>query len=214
MLSIDEEFKKVTNIAKEIRGEFVISQKYKDQREWWILGHFINFLKESNNSYPFYAVKTIPNDPDFITYDIKKNEFKPVEILEVLTPNRKRAQEYKASKKIVEPYIEEINKVENPWTSFIQKLNDKFLKIYQENCWLIIYHNMDYGEITNYGFWHNTILANVEEWKNLNIVNFNKCPYEKIFVIDANPNALVSIYPEMKIIVPERLDNGYTILLY
>lgn len=214
MLSIDEELKKVIALREEIRGEFVISQKYKDQREWWVLGHFVNLLKESNSVYPIYAIKTKPNDPDFITYDINKNEFKPIEILEVLTPNRERGKEYKDSEKIVEPFVEAIQKVEKPWTSFIQNLNDKFLRIYQKNCWLLVYHNMDYGEISYNGFWHNTILANVELWKHSNLVNFSKCPYEKIFVIGNIKEALVSIYPEMKVLVPEILDGRYTISLY
>ena len=214
MLKIEEYFNEVKILNEKIRGEFVISRKYKNEREWWILGYFVKFLRESNNPYPIYAIKTEPNDPDFITYDISKNEFRPVEILEVLTPNRERGKEYIESEKIHEPYVEVIENIENPWSSFIQKLNQKFLKIYQKNCWLIIYHNMDYGEISNYGFWHNTILANVEKWKKQNLVSFDKCPYENIFVIDAKPESLVSIHPELKILVPERLDNGYTIQLY
>jgi len=147
ILSIEDEFEKVTTLAEKIRGEFVISQRYKDEREWWILGHLIKLLKESNNPYPVYAKKTKPNDPDFITFDLNKKQFKPIEILEVLTPNRKRGKEYLESAKIAEPYIEEIKKVKNPWSSFVEKLNDKFLKIYQKDCWLIVYHNMNYGEI-------------------------------------------------------------------
>ena len=214
ILSIEDKFEKATTLAEKIRGEFVISQKYKDEREWWILGHLIKLLKESNNPYPVYAKKTKPNDPDFITFDFKKKQFKPIEILEVLTPNRKRGKEYLESEKITEPYIEEIKKVKNPWSSFVKKLNDKFLKIYQKDCWLIVYHNMNYGEISNYGFWHNTLLANVEEWRKKNFVNFSMCPYEKIYVLNSNVKAMVCIYPELKILVPEKSAGGLTINLY
>ena len=173
----------------------------------------MNLLKKSKNIYPVYAIKTKPNDPDFITYDINKNEFKPIEILEILTPNRERSKEYKDSIKIVEPYLEKIKIIDNPWSSFITNLHNKFLKFYQNNCWLLIYHDMHYVEITNIGFWHNTLLAEVEKWERSNTVDFKKCTYEKIFVIDATAKALVCIHPERSVIVPSKNSRGKTIIL-
>jgi hypothetical protein len=213
MLRIEEELERVQLLNKQIGVEFFTSQNYKDDREWWTLGHFAGLLQKSNNASPVYAIKTNPNDPDFMTYDDQKKEFKPIEITEVLTPNRKRTQEYKESASIVEPHLREIEEVENPWSTFISTLKRKFLKFFQENCWLVVSHDMSYGEITPFGFWHNTLLANVKKWRESRVVDFDRCPYEKIFVIDSSEKALVSIFPSLVVLVPERTSSGYTQIL-
>ncbi|MGH2568657.1 MAG: hypothetical protein ACRDGA_09975 [Bacteroidota bacterium] len=213
MQRIEEELKRVQLLQEQIGIEFITSQKYKDQREWYTLGHFANLLKKCKDDYPVYAIKTNPSDPDFITYAKHRNKFKSIEIVEILAPNRERTKEYIESAKLIEHQWKLIELLDNPWSTFISTLNGKFLKLYGTNCWLVIYHDISYSQITLFGFWHNTLLANVKKWIESKKVDFDKCPYEKIFVIDANEKALVSIYPSLIVLVPERTSSGYTQIL-
>jgi len=204
MILIEEELERVNLLNEKVGSEFLTSQKYRVHREWWILGSFVKLLKECNVEFPIYAVPTNPPDPDFMTYDNHQREYKPIEIAEVLTPDRKRTQEYEESENSVIPVLREIGEVENPWSTFKNILNKKYLKYYQQNCWLVIYHNMWYGEITSLGFWHKTILANVKYWRESKIVNVEKSPYENIFVINSDGKSLVRIYPSLNVMVTEK----------
>ncbi|MGE5436283.1 MAG: hypothetical protein ACM3O3_03575 [Syntrophothermus sp.] len=214
MRSIEAEIERTTQLAYSVGSEFITLRKYKDDREWWVLCHAIALLKRWNELVPEYACKTDPPEPDFITYDSSKELFKPIEIVEVMTPNRKRGDEHKESEKILTPSVKPIEKPKDPWSSFIISLNNKFLKFYQFNCWLIVYNNMVYEEISNSGFWHNILLANVKLWKEQNIVDFSKAQYERIFVLNAIAKALVCIHPDLSEIVPETNSNGFTIINY
>lgn len=215
MNDIFAELKRVLDLSKENRGEFVISREYKDDREWWILGHFVKLMKSNSKRFPTYAIKTKPNDPDFLTYYKNKKSFKPIEISEILEPDRKRGKEYKRSVEIITPYIEEVKKVPEVWSSFKERLKKKFQKIYEKDCWLLLHHNISYSKITGgSGFWHNTVLANIEEWMKTGKIDFSKSTYEKIFVLNSSGKALIKIFPKFQIIAPERNNKGKTIILY
>jgi len=204
MKRIKEELNRVRNLVQSIGDEiFIRSNDFRDDREWWVLGETVGILEEKGLDYPSLAIKTKPTEPDFITFIDNHERFKPIEITEVLRPGRKRGDEYKA--KIS---TESVKPNEDPWSSFRTVLNDKFQKKYDEDCWLIVYHNVLYfKDITAYGYWHNTILANAELWNETNnggSCNLHQCPYEKILVLNSSANSLVSIFPELKVIQPEK----------
>ena len=192
---------------KSVGDEFVYSQKYKDDREWWILCSFIKLYKRNINNYPRYAEKRKPNDPDFLTFTDIENEFHPIEIVETITLDRKRGKEYQDHKLNKQTAIVSIEPVEQPWKSMIENIHKKYLKKYQKNCWLLVYHNMSYYEISHYGYWHNTILYNFQEWYASNIIDYSKCPYESIYMINSSAKALVRSYPDLKVIIPEKRSN-------
>lgn len=205
---IADEFHRVLVLNQQVGNEFVISGKYKDDREWMVLGYFISTLKNNNFPSPEFAIKTNPPDPDFLTFDFNSNKFKPIEVLEILAPGRKRGKEYKTGK-----FDEEF--IKDPWTIFVRNLKKKFKKRYDEDCWLLIYHNIRVSRYAYYGFWHNILLANTKLWyeaDNKYSFNLKDSPYEKIFVVKSDGKAAVSIYPELTIIEPETTPNGFTVI--
>lgn len=211
MEKITEKLNVVLSLNKKVGHDFVVSGNYKTEREWLVLGHMALHLEKHTFNYPVFADKTDPPKPDFMTYDKSKKRFKPVEICEVLTPGRKRGDEYRDNKK--KPYnLVFVEPVNQPWSSFISVLNKKFKKRYEENdctlkdCWLVVYHDMNYCEITNFGCWHDLILANAELWNgkdNQCSLNLNNSPFEKIFVLNSSFKAMVEIYPSISVITPE-----------
>jgi hypothetical protein len=214
MKLIEKELERVHLLQEEVGYDFITSQEYKEDREWHVLAHFAKLLEGNSNESPVYADKTNPPDPDFITFDRHKNEFKSIEIVEVLAPQRERTKEYKESARLTEPRGKLVQLLEgDAWSTFRSILRDKFLRFYGKNCWLVIYHDISYAQITMFGSWHNTLLANVKNWKNFKILDFDKCPYEKVFVTDASQQALVTIFPSLEVLVPERTSSGYTQIL-
>lgn len=205
MEKIAEKLNCIVELNEKIGNEFVISRDYKDEREWWILGHMSRQLKKQGIQYPEFAKKTDPPDPDFITYDKNKERFKQIEVCEVTTPGRKRGDEYRDNDKNAVPFkfIEPVNQ---PWSSFINVLKKKFMKRYGKDCWLLVYHNMFFNEITDVGCWHDLIIENTKLWNgkdNEYSINLQKSPYEKILVLNSKAEAMVEIYPNLLIITPE-----------
>lgn len=211
MVKISIQSKKIDEVMKKVGNEFVCSQKYKDDREWWILCSFVRLYKRDKKIYPKYAEKRSPNDPDFLTFIGFKKEFHPIEVVEVLTPNRRRCKEYRDLKLKPQPVFESVEPIAEPWESMIENINKKFLKNYQKKCWLLVYHNMSYSEISHYGYWHNTVLHNFQDWYSSNIIKYNDCSYECIYIINSKAKALVRTYPDLKVIVPEKR-GGFTLV--
>lgn len=189
---ISDELKRVDSLFRHKPfGTLIINRQFKKDLEWWILGRFQKIVNKTKSRFPKFGIDIEKNgEPDFYISKNGKTIFKKIEITEVLKPGRKRSYEYKNDKR------EKINAI-NIWSSFHERLSSKFNKNFGRDCWLIIYHNIRYSEITPYGVWHNTLLANMENF------DFSSCRYEKIFVIDSSGKAAVSIYPIRYIIFPE-----------
>ena len=79
---IDEELKRVTEIRRLVGDEFIRSKKYKDDREWWVLGTFMGLFKKRSLDCPSYAIKS--EHPDFLTFRNETQPYRPVEIVEFL----------------------------------------------------------------------------------------------------------------------------------
>ena len=211
MKRIDDELCRVKELNNQVGHDFLVSNKFKDYREWWILCHMALHLEKQGLQSPVFAEKTNPPEPDFITYSNETQRFKPVKVTEVLTPGRKRGDEYRNNEQ--KPYsLEFIKQSKEPWSSFIDILKKKSLKRYDNitDCWLLIYHNMRFCEITNAGFWHSVILSVAKKWYEVNnqysfnIMNsFMNSPYEKILVLNSDACAMVEIYPSCSVITPE-----------
>jgi hypothetical protein len=214
MLEIYKELERILILQEEVGYDFITSQKYNDQREWRTLGKFTKLLEQGSCEYPVYADKLNPPEPDFITYRSDRSEYKNVEVTEILEAGRKRTKEYLDAKESTDSTGKLVEKIDDPCSPFIKVLNDKFLKFYGDNCWLVIYHDISYAKITPFGFWHNTLVANVEKWRTSHLVDFSKCPHEAVFVINASQNALVKIFPSYEAIVPDKTDSGYTQILF
>jgi len=215
MKKIKNELNRVVKIRNKIEDEFLVSRDYKNDREWWILGHTSLILKEKQFPYPIFADKTKPPEPDFITYSKSGERFKPVEIGEILRPGRRR-DEYKDMKKYEPNFLdlEFVDEIKNPWSSFISLLNDKFQKRYDTDCLLVIYHNIFYSEISKLGFWHNALLTAAKQWYDSGLFDLNKSPYERIIVINSNAQAMISLFPELLVISPETTPRGNTIIKF
>lgn len=201
MKIIKQELERVKQLHAKIGSDFVVSREYKDDREWWVLGNTVSLLEQAGLQYPEYAQKTIPPDPDFMTYSSNRVRFRPIEIGEVLRPGRKRGDEYE------EPfYIKDVEQLQLPWESFISVLNDKFLKRYDRDSWLIVYHNIISFEISLDDRWHEILLANAETWKESaprGMINLTESPYQRILVLNSTGNALVEIHPNLRTIISD-----------
>ncbi|MDR3626133.1 MAG: hypothetical protein P4L45_04840, partial [Ignavibacteriaceae bacterium] len=89
------------------------------------------------------------------------------------------------------------------WYSFIKNLNEKFLKLYGDDTWLIIYHNISVFHISDNGFWINIIFNMKDEFEKRGLIDFSKSPYEKIFVLNSDLTEVVQIYPDDRVIFSE-----------
>jgi len=197
---ISEEYKRVKNLFVAIPyGQIFINRKHKKDLEWWVSGKMRIIVNKTKSRFPRYALDIEKNgEPDFYISKNGETIFKKIEITEVLKPGRKRSDEYKG-KNVIE------NNMLNIWSSFHERLKEKFKRNFGKDCWLIIYHNIRYADITSNGVWHDTLLANMEK------IDFSKTKYEKIFVINAEGKAAVSIYPIKYVVYPELTDT-YTFL--
>lgn len=194
MLNIKEEYKRTQKFSK----KFLCSRIYKDDREIFILGAFSELLEKANCDRPEYFEKLEP--PDFHTFEKDKSFFKQIEIVENLHWGRRRGDEKD------KPFDESIYLTNsgackiNLWYSFIKNINNKFLKHYGKDCWLLIYHNIPVLHMSQLGSWTYLIFNFKEEFQKRGLLDFDNPPYEQIYVMSANCNELVSIFPEDKVI--------------
>jgi hypothetical protein len=222
MENIKEKFSTVYRWNEEHHGEIFIDRKYKDDLEWLILGYMTRMLKLGEELLPVYAEKTSPPEPDFITYDRNKKLFSPIEITEVLHPNRKRGEEYK--KEIENGKIEandkekqnsEKNEKENTFTlldkkewiqQVVERLRNKFSKRYRPDTWLLIYFNIPYFHIAHYGWWHITMKYFAEKWLHSDIEEYKDLknpPYSRILMINSSGDAMIQLHPSVYVIKEE-----------
>ena len=178
--------------------DFLYSGKYKDDREFFILGAFCELLEKANCERPEYFEKLVL--PDFRTFKKDKSFFKQIEIVENLHWGRKRGDESE------KPFDESIYLNNSGackiklWYSFIKNINNKFSKHYGNDCWLLIYHNIPVLHMSQLGSWTYLIFTFKNEFQKRGLLDFTKSTYEQIYVMSANCNELVSIYPEDKVI--------------
>ncbi|MCZ7616564.1 MAG: hypothetical protein M5T52_24135 [Ignavibacteriaceae bacterium] len=117
------------------------------------MGRFLKIVNKTKSRFPGFGLDIEKNgEPDFYISKNGKTLFKKIEITEVLKPGRKRSLEYKNKSR-------DANEVSNIWSSFHERLNEKFKRDFGDDCWLIIYHNIRYTDITSVGFWHNMMTS-------------------------------------------------------
>lgn len=161
--------------------------KYKSEREWWVLGSLKKIFDGEYIEFPEFAVKLEENDTDFaISFD-DKNIFKKIQITEI-------------------PPIENMSK-SNPlnkidiWKVYEEIIYKKLIANFGKNNWLVIYFDIRYSQITSIGTWHNTILNMSRK------LTLPKHNYEKIIVMNPKGTAAISIFPYFFIICPEWRSN-------
>ena len=200
MLNIDSEYDRVKKLSEEIGKDYLISREYKDDREIYILGSFVELLKKGGTEFPEYFKKYNPPEPDFLIYTSDKKYYKQIEIVENMHWGRERGNEDKAQFDSSR-YLDVSNRCQiRVWYRFIKNLNKKFLKFYGKNSWLVIYHNISVFHISDTGFWINIIFGMKEEIEKRGLVDLSKSPYEKIFVLNSCFTELVQIFPGDKVI--------------
>lgn len=201
MLKIEDEYERVRELSKNIGRDFLISQKYKDDREIHVLGAFSKLLEAGGFETPKYFEKSNPPEPDFLTYRSDNVFFKKIEIVENLHWGRKRGNEKKVPLDRSK-YISKKCQI-RVWYNFIRNLNEKFLKFYGNDTWLVMYHNISVFHISDVGFWINIIFSMKDNIAERGLVNFSKSPYAGIFVMNSGFTELVQIDPIDKVIFSE-----------
>jgi hypothetical protein len=179
--------------------DFHIHQRFQVDMEWWVLGKAIEGLNNVGIEVPEYAEKR--QEVDFITYNAKGKIFCPIEISEAMEPGRERVNEYREAKqrsnepplpsKLIEP-------IPDPWITLKDVLRKKYAKKYPAQTWLIVYYDISYAKISEYGWWHSTILANAKDW------NVKKSPFQRVLVLNSSGNAIVQFSPKLCVIREER----------
>jgi len=204
MKIIEDELKRVSLLIEKINGAIYLDRKYKDDLEWWVLGKTAELLKSSNEIFPKFADKLLPPEPDFITFDENGNKFNQIEVTEVINPNRKRSDECKKLFKI--KLSNPDNKINiNLLNALQEQLNKKLLMKYEDNCWLLVYFNIFYSQISPYGYWHRLIISSVKNWFETKSCDISDCSYDKILVINSGGGAMVELYPKLNVIITEKL---------
>lgn len=200
MLNIKDEYERARNLSLKMKQGFLVSLKYKDDREIYILGAFTELLKKSRIRFPEYFKKLQPPEPDFHVFTDDRKFYKQIEIVENLHWGRKRGNEDKVPFD-KHKYLNDYNRCKiRVWYSFIRNINQKLTKHYGSNSWLLIYHNIEVSHISSNGFWINIIFNMKNEFAKRGLINFSNSTYEKIFVINSGFTELVTIYPKNKVI--------------
>lgn len=198
MKNLQREYLRVKDLSEKLGGEFLYSDKYKKDREWWVLGSFFNLLRASDEYCDILADEQ--ESPDFkLKYFTRENNYN-IEVCEILHPGRKRGNENEVPFD-VDFYLK--NVIENQldiWETFKSTLQKKLIKDYGNNTWLLIYHNIPASHISEYGFWVNLVCANVEKWIEQDIINLKNANFQQIFVINSSVKEVISIHPEFKVI--------------
>lgn len=179
-----DELKRVEQIFDnfETRGKHR-NRKYKEDREWWILGKTKQIFDKEAIKFPSYAKKLSENDTDFdLSFD-GKNLYKKIQITECPPLD----------------YLlkENSNQSINLWEFYKNIILKKLQYQFGKNNWLLIYFDIRYSAISENGFWHTAILRKSEQ------LDFSKCTYERIIIIDSKAEAAVSVYPFRYVIRPE-----------
>jgi hypothetical protein len=117
-----------------------------------------------------------------------------------MEPGRKRVNEYREAKqrsnetllpgKFIEP-------IPDPWVTLKDVLRKKYAKKYPVQTWLIVYYNISYSKISEYGWWHSTILANAKSW------SVENSPFERVLIINSSGKAIVQFSPQLSVIKVE-----------
>lgn len=215
MVNIQEKFSGIYNTEDLRSGDIFLDRNKKDDLEWLILGYMTRMLKLGEQLYPVFADKTKPPEPDFITYDVDRKLFVPIEITEVQHPKRRRGDEYKKFQKeeeewnkLTEEQKEEefkntkvtvgrkLLETENVKQQIIYALNEKYLMRYEPSTWLLIYFNIPYGHIAMYGWWHTTMIYIMNEILKKN-EELQKPPYSRVLMTDCEGDSMIEIYPKL-----------------
>lgn len=185
MKKILDELNRVEKKFENLDIEEHRNQKYKDDREWWVLGKLKLIFQNENLRFPDYAEKLEVDDTDFdISYDGEKI-FKRIQITEVV-PIEYKKRGGKNPEDIVDT-----------WQLYEQILMNKLNMRFGLNNWLVIYFDELYSKLNDYGYWHNVILEKTKK------IDFSKSTFEKILVIDSKGDAAVSLYPYLFVLRPE-----------
>jgi hypothetical protein len=127
--------------------------------------------------------------------------FRPVEVGEAVRPGRRRVDEYRAAKQkpsdsnslghLIDPIC-------TPFITLERVVRKKCKKPYPIGSWLIVNYNISFGYVSQYGWWHDHVLSTARAWPLSNKV------FQRILVLNSSRQAIVELYPEMKVIVPEK----------
>lgn len=197
MKNLQREYLRVQDLSEKLGGEFLYSDKYKKDREWWVLGSLFNLLRASDEYCDILADEQ--ESPDFnLKRSYREANFK-IEVCEILHPGRRRGDEVETPFD-VDLYLRNVIEEKlDIWDSFKSTLRKKLSNDYGDNCSLLIYHNIPASHISEYGFWINFVCANVEKWIEKNIVNLKKTKLQQVFVINSSVSEVISIHPEFKV---------------
>ncbi|MGA3050839.1 MAG: hypothetical protein ABSE00_02825 [Chitinispirillaceae bacterium] len=198
---IKDIIEELTRIKSIPWADFLTENEHKSDREWWVLGQAVNLLKLAGEKYPIKAEPRNPPDADFHCFNNDESFCCSVEIAEVLTPERKRGEDVK-NKARPSNYYEPRP---NIWQSFNDVLKKKLEKQYGSKCWLVIYHNIPFTQICNYGTWDWAIKNNVQNLIDEKTMNLPNSPYDQILIINADAEVLVRIHPDLVILIPEKI---------
>lgn len=200
---LDNEWIRIEKLFRKRDGKVFTSRDYKKDLEWWVLLKLWHIFNLEKLPFPKFAKPFEKTTfPDFALSSDGINISNYIEVTEVLLPGRKRSDEYKNKKDFSNQTANE----KEIWISFERILKKKLTRQFEINTWLLLYHNVRYTHISNYGYWHNSILGKFQEY------DFTKSRYEHILVIDASGQACVSLFPYLYIIRPEMDDEGTTIV--
>ncbi|MFZ1520166.1 MAG: hypothetical protein WAU11_15420 [Ignavibacteriaceae bacterium] len=192
MNNVLEELERVQKLFNSLPGdEDHRGNKYKSDREWWVLGNLKKIFDGEYIEFPDYATKLPEHNTDFSTSFDGKTVFKQIQITEI-------------------PPLENLSKGTSTvkidiWAKYEEILKKKLKAKFGSNNWLVVYFDIRYSQITSIGTWHNTLLRMSKK------INFPKHHFEKIIVMDPRGSAAISIFPYFFIICPEWMP-GSTII--
>lgn len=198
MKNLQKEYLRVQNLSEKLGREFLYDEKYKKDREWWLLGSMFNLLRANDRYCDAFALDQ--ENPDFKVKIVSQEKDFNIEICEVLHPERRRGGE--ESNPFDEGFWLQnvIDREIDIWSTFKSNFQKKLLNDYGKNCSLLIYHNIPVSHISNYGFWANLVCANVQEWISQKLMDLQSSKFDEIFVINSSVNELITIHPVFSVV--------------
>ena len=153
-------------------------------------------MKKAGNKYPTYANKRKNTDPpDFELYNENREQIGLIEVTETLLPGRRRSYEYKNN--LISNRDFKANK--KNLDSLLDRIKDKLRSQFVDTD-LLIHLNISIYNISDLGAWHWILFNTIKNWLKEDKFNFEKCNYNKIYILDSKGSRLFKIYPTYELI--------------
>lgn len=211
---IEDERARIARYQPTVGGaKFFNNRQYHADFEWLILSYLARAQRNAGWTYPEYAERLPPPQPDFQTYLTPDIPHCLIETTEVLPPDYRRGvlvgtngSNGRKVQLAPEPAPE-------PWSFYHQVFRTKLAKPYAANASLVIYDDLTASDSSDHAPWHERLFRRLKTWtyESPTTCDLTRSQYQNIFVVDASGLDAVRLYPHWDVIRPRLFDRDLEI---